>query len=222
MARMHAALSETNLYRQNSLSIASWPRLFQGRETIAASLAPNLDNLIAGDLERLQDQWPVPEDLPQGIIHADLFPDNAFFLGNDFSGVIDFYYACHECLLFDLAGICSDWAWRDGEFLTAHWQAFLAAYTRRRPLTEAEIAAWPAMLRAVALRFWVSRLIDACFPMGGPDVQIHDPAPFKHLLLAYRDDPPGRAGRPQGRGAHRDLPAVRPALRDARDRKTHH
>ena len=129
-------------------------------------------------------------DLPHAVIHADLFRDNVLFRGDRVAGVIDFYYACHECLLFDLAGICSDWAWRDGEFLTAHWQAFLAAYTRRRPLTEAEIAAWPAMLRAVALRFWVSRLIDACFPMGGPDVQIHDPAPFKHLLLAYRDDPP--------------------------------
>lgn len=157
-----------------------------------------VDHLPAEERELLADEIAFQAEaatthfahLPHAVIHADLFRDNVLLRGDRVAGIIDFYYACYECLLFDLAGICSDWAFQNGRFLPEHWQAFVSAYTRRRPLTPEEIAAWPAMLRAVALRFWVSRLIDAYFPMGGPDVQIHNPTPFKALLLSYRTSPP--------------------------------
>ena len=86
MARMHEALRGCKWSRPNNLTLTAWPDLYEGRESTAAGLAPNLATLIAGDLERLQAQWPDPEELPQGVIHADLFPDNAFFLGADFFG----------------------------------------------------------------------------------------------------------------------------------------
>ncbi|KEZ79324.1 homoserine kinase [Salinisphaera hydrothermalis] len=133
-------------------------------------------------------------ELPAAVIHADLFRDNVLFDQNRVSGLIDFYYACHDYLLFDLAVICNDWAFDDDEhYCPTHWQAFMTAYTRRRTPDAAEVAAWPAMLRAAALRFWASRLIDAYFPMSGEVVHIKDPAPFKRLLLAHRADPPALA-----------------------------
>ncbi|MGN8159990.1 homoserine kinase [Salinisphaera sp. RV14] len=126
-------------------------------------------------------------DLPAAVVHADLFRDNVLFDQSRVSGLIDFYYACHDYLLFDLAIICNDWAFDDDErYDPAQWQAFMRAYGRRRTPDEAEHAAWPAMLRAAALRFWASRLIDAYFPMSGEVVHIKDPAPFKRLLLAHR------------------------------------
>ncbi len=130
-------------------------------------------------------------DLPTAVVHADLFRDNVLFDQARVSGLIDFYYACHDYLLFDLAIICNDWAFDDAEhYCPAQWQAFMNAYVRRRTPDEAERAAWPAMLRAAALRFWASRLIDAHFPMSGEVVHIKDPAPFKRLLLAHRADAP--------------------------------
>src|SRR5699024_563135 len=112
-----------------------------------------------------------------------------FSTGGRVSGVIDFYYACHEYLLFDLAIICNDWTYGDSsqEHKPHLWRAFMSGYTHRYTPGTAEIMAWPAMLSAAALRFWVSRLIDAYFPMSGEDVHIKDPAPFRDLLIAHRN-----------------------------------
>lgn len=130
-------------------------------------------------------------DLPRGVIHADLFRDNVLFDGDTVSGLIDFYYACSDCLLFDLAVVCNDWCLDDnGRFRGDHWTALAAAYARRRPFTEAEYAAWPAMLRAAALRFWVSRLHDCHFPRDGDVTHIKDPAPLARILTGHRDAPP--------------------------------
>ena len=161
MARMHIALSESTLTRPNNLSLGAWPALFEGREAVAASLAPNLDNLIAGDLERLQDQWPVPEDLPQGIIHADLFPDNAFFLGKDFSGVIDFYFACRDMLAYDVAILLNAWCFEGrGEFNMTKGRALLSGYHSTRPFEQSELEALPALIHGAAMRFFLTRLVD--------------------------------------------------------------
>lgn len=129
--------------------------------------------------------------LPCGVIHADLFRDNVLFEDRHVSGLIDFYYACYDHWLFDLAVICNDWCHRpDGKHLPEHWRAIVDAYRRRRPFTAAENDAWPAMLRAAALRFWVSRLADWHFPQSGHDTHQKDPQPFAELLIAHRDAPP--------------------------------
>lgn len=131
--------------------------------------------------------------LPSGVIHADLFRDNVLFdASSRVTGIIDFYYACHDYLLFDLAIICNDWAYESSsQNHQPHlWRAFMSGYIHRYTPDTPEIMAWPAMLRAAALRFWVSRLIDAYFPMSGEDVHVKDPTPFRDLLATHRDRTP--------------------------------
>lgn len=135
--------------------------------------------------------------LPEAVVHADMFRDNVLFDDDRVSGVIDFYYACHDYLLFDLAVICNDWAFDDdGHYSAEHWQAFIGAYERRRALLSCEHAAWPAMLRAAALRFWASRLIDYHFPMDGDVTHVHDPLPFERLLRLHRQSAPALRAQP--------------------------
>lgn len=159
------------------------------RERLAARLSASQARLIDEELALLGGQDF--GDLPAGVIHADLFRDNVLFEGAKVSGLIDFYYACNNALLFDLAVICNDWCRsQDNRLLIGRWQALSAAYARRRPYTDAEHRAWPAMLRTAALRFWLSRLYDWHFPRPGDDTHQKDPAPFARILATHRAAPP--------------------------------
>lgn len=122
--------------------------------------------------------------LPRGVIHADLFRDNALFEGNNLTGLIDFYYACNDVLLYDVAVTLNDWcSHEDGSIEPQKARALLDAYRRERPLDEAEVEAWPVILRAAALRFWLSRLQDMHFPREGELTHIKDPDVFRQILL---------------------------------------
>ncbi|MAA75777.1 MAG: homoserine kinase [Salinisphaeraceae bacterium] len=156
-------------------------------------LAERLDteDLALLDDELAFQQAAARQSLPRGVIHADLFRDNVLFEGHHVSGLIDFYYACQDILLFDLAVICNDWCIDDqGRFDPAAWQALSAAYARRRPYSADEHDAWPGVLRLAALRFWLSRLQDWLFPRDGDDTHQKDPAPLKEILLAHRERTP--------------------------------
>jgi homoserine kinase type II len=127
-------------------------------------------------------------DLARGAVHADLFRDNALFEDGRLCGVVDFYFAGVDCLLFDLAVCANDWCLadpgRDPGLDARRVRAMLGAYHALRPLAPAEGAAWPSMLRAAALRFWISRLHDFHLPRPGELVRTHDPEQFRRILEA--------------------------------------
>ena len=128
------------------------------------------------------------DELPVGVIHADLFRDNALFVGNELTGLIDFYYACNDVLIYDLAVTVNDWCSNeDGSLDNERVAAMLTSYSSQRPMSEAEQAAWPMMLRAAALRFWLSRLQDKHFPKEGELTHIKDPEVFRRILQLRMD-----------------------------------
>lgn len=133
------------------------------------------------------------ETLPSGLIHGDLFVDNALFDGNTLSGIIDFYNACHGAFVFDLAVTVNDWcSGPGGQLLAEPTRALLSAYQSARPLSDSERAQWASALETAALRFWMLRLVALARKReGGPQAPPHvkDPNDFLQILLARRNDP---------------------------------
>ena len=164
------------------------PRGSKWRESIAPKLIPLLPLEDATLLQKeLQFQSMCQfKDLPQGVIHADLFRDNILFNNDTVGGVIDFYFACNDALLYDLAIAANDWCMTaDGKLNDANLLSLLRAYHYIRPLTSDEKNIWPIMLRAAALRFWISRLYDFHLPREGEITHAKNPAHFRQILQEH-------------------------------------
>ncbi len=128
------------------------------------------------------------DTLPKGIIHADLFMDNVLFDGDQLTGIIDFYYACYDDFILDIATTVNDWCIdADGTLNSNKYESLLNSYHDIRKISSAEIESFPLTLRRAALRFWLSRLYDFHFPKEGLDVLIKDPDDFKKILLLWRN-----------------------------------
>ena len=178
LADIHLAGKTFPVQRANPRGAAWW-------KTIAQQLVPFLDSEAAqllNDEIRFQALHRL-QDLPRGVIHADLFRDNVLFDGVRLTGVIDFYFACHDAWLYDVAIAANDWCGNsDGTLDEARLLALLQAYHGVRPFAPIERGAWPVMLRAAALRFWVSRLYDLHFPRPGELTHAKDPGHFERIL----------------------------------------
>jgi homoserine kinase type II len=186
LARMHLALDGFELTRANALSVDGWERLIAPRLAQAEFLRPGLARAIERDVTEVRAAWP--SDLPRGAIHADLFPDNALFLGEQLSGVIDFYFACTDFLSYDLAVCLNAWCFERGRaFDIARGAAMIAAYEAVRPLSAAERDALPALARGAGLRFFATRLADWGDTPAGAMVKPKDPLEYADKLAFHRE-----------------------------------
>jgi homoserine kinase type II len=181
LAALHRAGSDFATRRANSLSLTGWRRLAKSVGARADQVETGLTRLIAENLAALEDVWPT--DLPTGIIHADLFPDNVLFLNGKVSGLIDFYFACDDFYAYDLAVMINAWCFEQGgRFSRARSQSLIASYMEERRLSAQELGALPILARGAALRFLLTRLQDWLDHDTSALVRPKDPREFAHHL----------------------------------------
>ncbi len=177
LAEMHLAGEGFALTRGNSLTLADWRPLWTKAKDHADAIDPDLVGETETLLDRLEAEWP--RNLPQGVIHADLFPDNVFFLGDALSGFIDFYFACNDAFAYDVAVCLNAWCFeRDHAFNLTKARAMLKAYNAVRPLAPAEAEALPILSAGAALRFMLTRLYDWVMTPEGSLVVKKDPLEY--------------------------------------------
>jgi len=182
LAEMHLA-GRTYDRRLDNLRGADWWSACA--PDIYPFLPPDDEALLRSEIEFQSSRSR--EGLPSGVVHADLFRDNVLFDGDRVGGFIDFYFACIDCFVYDVAITVNDWCVNaDATLDEARMRAMLDAYATVRPFTPEEHQAWPWMLRAGALRFWVSRLYDFHLPRPGELTHKHDPDRFRRILLTHR------------------------------------
>ncbi len=159
MAELHLDGQDYEGFRTNALNVAGWRPLFEQCGDRSDTVHPGLGDEITRELAHLEATWP--SDLPHGVIHADLFPDNVFFLGNELSGLIDFYFACNDAFAYDIAICLNAWCFEiDLSFNVTKARALLKGYTSVRQLDSNEYDALPTLCRGAALRFLLTRLYD--------------------------------------------------------------
>ncbi len=181
MAQLHQAGRTYSPVRSNTLGPASWGHLLEQSRSRADQVQAGLGDELARHYEVISTNWPA--DLPTGHIHADLFPDNVFFLGGQLSGVIDFYFACTDQFAYDLAICLNAWCFEpDERFNSTKAQALISAYDQVRPLSEAERAALPMLARGAALRFVSTRLYDWLNTPEGAKVTRKNPLEYVNKL----------------------------------------
>jgi homoserine kinase type II len=185
LAALHRASASFTMSRQNTLSLAGWRELFEACRDRADEISPGLTVELARELDGLEAAWP--RDLPSGVIHADLFPDNVFFRDEAVSGIIDFYFACTDFFAYDVAICLNAWCFEaDFSFNVTKARLLLSSYRAARPFSETEMAALPLLARGSALRFLLTRLYDRLNHTPGAMVRPKDPLEYLHKLRFHR------------------------------------
>ncbi|AYM10021.1 MULTISPECIES: homoserine kinase [Rhizobium/Agrobacterium group] len=185
LAAMHLAGEGFEIKRPNALSVDGWKVLWDKSEDRADEVEKGLKQEIRPEIDYLAAHWP--KDLPAGVIHADLFQDNVFFLGDELSGLIDFYFACNDLLAYDVSICLNAWCFeKDGAYNVTKGKALLEGYQSVRPLSEAELDALPLLARGSALRFFLTRLYDWLTTPAGALVVKKDPLEYLRKLRFHR------------------------------------
>jgi homoserine kinase type II len=185
LARLHLAGLDFAGSRANALSVEGWRPLYEHCRARANEVQRDLEPLLAAELAHLEAAWP--GNLPQGVIHADLFPDNVFFLGNRLSGLIDFYFACTDALAYDVAVCLNAWCFEsDHSYNVTKGRSLLQSYAQVRPLADAERDALPLLARGAALRFLLTRLVDWFDVPPGALVRPKDPLEYAGKLRFHQ------------------------------------
>ncbi len=185
LAALHKSGASYPLRRANSLSVAGWRTLLAATAGRAHEIAPNLVETIEAEIAALESAWP--GHLPSGIIHGDLFPDNVFFRGERLSGIIDFYFACEDALVYDVAICLNAWCFdRTGVFHPARAAQLFAGYGSVRALSAPEVAAFPRLARGAAVRFLLTRVYDTLHPPQGALVEPKEPLDYLKRLEFHR------------------------------------
>lgn len=185
LAELHLAAADYTGKRANALGHDGWRDLAEKCGAEADDIAPGLADLIAREIAFLDANWP--KGLPGGVIHADLFPDNVFFLGDKVSGLIDFYFACNDLWAYDLAICLNAWCFEtDGAFNVTKARRMLEGYNTVRPMGPGEVDGLPILCRAAALRFLLTRTYDWLNQIEGALVKPHNPIPFLERLRFHQ------------------------------------
>jgi homoserine kinase type II len=186
LAGLHAAAADfTSHARVNALGPNGWRPLLERSGPAANTVQPGLYGFADEELLLLEGHWP--QRLPTGVIHADLFPDNVFFLRGALSGIIDLYFACNDILAYDLAICLNAWCFEpDHAFNITKGRALIAGYERIRPLLGAERDALPLLCRGAAIRFMLTRLYDWLNVPPGALVKPHDPMAYYRRLRTHQ------------------------------------
>ena len=187
LGEMHLAAQDFSQSRPNTVGLSEWRRLAARTRGRANEVVPGLANIIDGELDCLEQNWPL--DLPVAAVHADLFPDNVFFLNGRLSGVIDFYFTATEALAYDFAITVNAWCFDDENRLVRDRLDRLKwHYEEKRTLNARERESMPLLCRGAAMRILLTRLHDWVFHPDGALVKPKDPREYLEKLLFHRDD----------------------------------
>ncbi|PZQ11224.1 MAG: homoserine kinase [Ancylobacter novellus] len=186
LGELHAAGEGFRIRRPNALSVSGWRPLAEAARGRSDAVQAGLDADVAAELDHLEPAFAALE-LPEGVIHADLFPNNVLFLGDRLSGVIDFYFACDDWLAYDVAVCVNAWCFEpDQSFNVTKGRALIEAYDAARPLSAAEIDAFPTLARGAAIRFLLTRLVDWLDTPPGALVKKLDPLEYLRKLRFHQ------------------------------------
>ena len=189
IAKMHDLTKNLKLKRQNDLSVNSWRKLFNSVKDRCENIHKDLPKLIEENLNDVEKNWP--KNLPKGIIHADLFHDNIFFIQDKFSGVIDFYFSCEDFFAFEIAicfnALCFDGLKSNLSFNVTKAKNFIDGYTSIRKLTDEELNNIKVLSQGAALRFLLTRVFDSLNKVEGAIVKIKDPMEYLKRLEFHKN-----------------------------------